>query len=103
MSRAKLLESVTATGPGVSVENPGGGKATFQATGATSSGAGAATIAIEVSNDRINWLTHDTLTIALSTTSASAGIEMDAPWAYVRGNVTAISGTGAAVSLTMGV
>ena len=71
--------------------------------GSASSGTGSTTVAVEVSNNNTDWLTHGTITLTLSTTKATAGIEMDAPWAYVRGNVTAISGTGAAVSLFMGV
>jgi len=97
-----LLNAVTAPGSGIANHVDQCAR-TFQAVGATTAGSGSATIGIEVSNDATNWLTHDTITLTLSTTSATAGIEMDAPWAYVRGNVTAISGTGAAVSLFMGV
>jgi len=97
-----LLNAVTTTGAGAAVIVNQHNR-TFQATGDTTSGAGAATIAIEVSNNATNWLLHDTIALTLSTTPVSAGIEMDAPWTYVRGNVTAISGTGAAVSLYMGV
>jgi hypothetical protein len=96
-----LLNAVTATGAGTSVQRSG--YATYHATGATTSGIGAATIVIEVSNDGSNWLTKETINLTLSTTPASAGYEMDAPWTYVRGNVTSISGTGASVSLYMGV
>lgn len=98
----QLLESVIATGAGASYEVRTLHR-TFQASGATSAGAGAATIAIEVSNDGSNWLTYDTISLTLSTTTATAGVEMDAQWSYVRGNVTAISGTDASVSLYMGV
>ena len=98
----QLLESVIATGAGAAAEVRTPGR-TLQATGATSAGAGAATIAIEVSNDATNWLTYDTISLPLSTTTATAGVEMDAPWLFVRGNVNAISGTDAAVSLHMGV
>lgn len=98
----KLLNNTTDTGVGPSVSK-NAPKAAIQATGATTAGTGSATLVVEVSNDGANWLPHDTLTLTLSTVVATAGIEMDAPWAYVRGNVTAISGTGAAVSLIMGV
>jgi hypothetical protein len=102
MKFANMMIGVTTTGAGVAVEPPRC-PSTIQAVGATTSGAGAAIIAIEVSNDGVNWLPYDTISLTLSTTPASAGIEMDAPWTNVRGNVTSISGTGAAVSLYMGV
>lgn len=102
MKYANMMIGVITPGPGVTVEAPSG-SSTIQAVGATTAGAGAATIVIEVSNDGANWLTYDIISLTLSTTTASAGVEMDAPWAYVRGNVTAISGTGAHLSLIMGV
>ncbi len=98
-----LLSAVTATGAGVSAQ-PKGTKRTFQAVGATSGGTGTATVRVEVSNTGITneWLTLGTMTLALSTTAATDGFASDAVWPFVRGNVTAISGTGAAVTLTMG-
>ena len=95
-----LLSAVTATGAGSAV---GGGKATYQASGTTSSGAGAATILVQGSNNNSDWLTIGTITLTLATTSSSDGFVSDTPWAYVRGNCTAISGTGAAVTLTKAV
>jgi len=93
-----LLAEVTATGAGNSVRSIRGAS-TFQASGSVASATGAATIAVQVSDDNINWLTLGTITLALTTTSSSDGFASDAPWAFVRGNVTAISGTGAAISL----
>lgn len=103
----KLLSAVTTTGAGSSSQLPSSvsagqsAKATFQGVGSTSSGAGSATIIVQVSNDDTNWLTAGTITLTLSTTASSDGFVMDAPWAFVRGNVTAISGTGAAATLLM--
>jgi len=102
MQTYKLLDAVTAPGPGSGTKVDQRAR-TFQLVGSASSGTGSTTVAVEVSNNNTDWLTHGTITLTLSTTKATAGIEMDAPWAYVRGNVTAISGTGAAVSLFMGV
>jgi hypothetical protein len=74
-------------------------KTTFQASGATTSGAGAATVVIQVSNDNSNWITAGTITLTLGTSETSDGFAFDAHWEHVRANVTAISGTGAYVSV----
>lgn len=96
-----LLSAATSTGAGNSYE-PFGKERSFQLTGSTSSGTGSATVDIEVSNDGTNFLKLATMTLNLSTTVSQSGLLSDAPWRYVRGNVTAISGTGASVTLTMG-
>lgn len=98
----KLLSAATATGAGQAYQ-PGTPKRTFHATGLTTAGAGSATIVVQVSNDGSNWLTLGTITLTLATTVSGDGFASDAPWRHVRGNVTAISGTGASVTLTMGV
>jgi len=97
-----LLSDKTATGAGDAYSVPNS-KRTFQADGTTSSGAGSATVKVQVSNDNSNWIDLGTITLTLATTSSSDGFSSDAPWRYVRGNVTAISGTGASVNLYMGV
>lgn len=99
--RAIALLSL-ALAPGAGASQPCRQGATFHATGQTTAGAGQAVIDIEVSNDGVNWLPHDTILLTLSTVMGQAGIEMDASWLQVRGNLRSISGTGAAVSLTMG-
>lgn len=103
----RLLNAVTATGAGASVtfDRPSGygttrSKATFQGT-VSGTGAVTATVLVEVSNNAVNWLTLGTITLS-GTTTASDGFAADAPWVWVRGNVTAISGTGAAVTLIQG-
>ena len=95
-----LLNAVTATGAGASVQSRSKNR-TFQATVA-GTGAVSATVKVQVSNDNVNWIDLGTITLS-GTTSATDGFASNAPWAYVRGNVTAISGTGAAVTLAMGV
>lgn len=51
-----------------------------------------------------NWCTTAMGTITLSGTTINAdGFTTAAPWRYVRANITAISGTGAAVNVLMGV
>lgn len=74
---------------------------TFQASGTTSAGAGASVILVQVSNNNSDWITLGTITLTLGTSSTSDGFASNAPWPYVRGNVSSISGTNAAVTLTM--
>ena len=78
--------------------------ATFQAI-VSGTGAVSATVDIEYSNDGVNALDTVGGTITLSgTTSHTDGFtSQNAPWKYVRANVTAISGTGATVQVYMGV
>lgn len=98
-----LLDGATATG--ASYARPGRtGVKTFQAWGTTSSGTGSATIAVQGSNDQGQavWDTIGTITLTLGTAATSDSFTSDDRYAVLRGNVTAISGTGASVSLTMG-
>lgn len=76
---------------------------TFQLYGKTESGSGAVSCDVEVSNDGVNWLLAGTITLTLSTTLSSDGFEIKAPWTFIRGEITSISGTGAIASLVMGV
>jgi hypothetical protein len=67
----------------------------------TGTGAVAATVKIEVSNNGTTWLEHPDYTITLSGTTTDADGFTDADsWTYHRSNVTAISGTGATVVVT---
>ena len=104
----KLLDAVLVTGagatfslrPGSNQRGHGGTQFTCQGIVA-GTGAVSATILVQVSNDGTNWL--DLMTITLSgTTSATDGETAEAPWAFIRGNVSAISGTGAAATLLLG-
>lgn len=94
-----LLESAATvqTGAGVRVYQP---MRTFQAS-VSGTGAVSATVNIEVSNDNANFLFLDTIWLS-GTGSDSDGFVSDAPWAYVRADLTAISGTGAEVDVIMG-
>lgn len=104
----QLLSGATATGAG-SAKNPYCTDRTFHAYGATSAGSGAATIVIEASNKdtpatatRADWVTLGTIVLTLSTTQSGDGFASQARWRHVRAYVTAISGTGANVSVWMG-
>lgn len=105
---SKLLDAVIVTGPGSTFvtdapATPGLGsdRLSFQAI-IIGTGAVSATIQIEVSNDRTYWEVLHTITLS-GTTSDHDGIADELPWAFVRGNVTAISGTGAAVTVNKAV
>lgn len=98
-NRMPLLLTRTATADGLTFEAPGPG-ATVHAR-VTGTGAVSATVVVQVSNYDGNWLDLGTLTLS-GTTSASAGLALDAHWAYIRANLTAISGTGASVDVIMG-
>jgi hypothetical protein len=96
---SSLLTAATATGAGASFSSHTS-KRTFQAT-VTGTGAVTATVLIEASLNGTTWLTAGTITLS-GTTSASDGFALDAPWGCFRANVTARSGTGAAVTVLTG-
>lgn len=75
---------------------------TCQAT-VTGTGAVTATVIVEGSNESAtgNFLTIATITLS-GTTTASDGFVATSSWQFTRARLTAISGTGAAVTVTMG-
>lgn len=97
-----LLKDVNTTGPRDSVFTNNETKS-FQLIGKTTSGVGAVSVDVEVSNDNVNFLLSGTISLVLGTAPTTDGFAVDADWAYARGNVTSISGTGAIVSLIMGI
>jgi hypothetical protein len=97
----RLFTAATTTGAKDSLPSWAGTK-TYQANGTTTAGAGAATILVQGSNDGTNWDTIGTITLVLATTTSSDGFSSQDRYAFLRGNVSAISGTGASVSLTVG-
>lgn len=93
-----IMSSVTttATGNWIFKDRP---TTTVQATVA-GTGTVTATVIIDVSNDGANACSTVAGTITLSGTTANAdGFVIAAPWKYIRARVTAISGTGAAVTV----
>lgn len=96
----QLLHAVTAVSSGAPAHNIMA-KHTFQAT-VTGTGAVTAVVALDVSNNGINWLLLSTITLS-GTGSASDGVALEAPWLYIRARVTGITGTGAAVDCDMNV
>lgn len=94
-----ILSGATATGAGAAVpSDTTPGLKSVMAT-VTGTGAVTATVLIEVSADGVTWVSDPVLTITLSgTTTKSGGGQFDGNWTY-RANVSAISGTGAAVTV----
>lgn len=106
MSKIIILPSSTTTVTGSSFEGLNDGLAiipnnTFQAT-ITGTGAVGATVLIQVSNDGVGWITKGTITLSATTTDTDH-YALTEPWVYRRADLTAISGTSAAVVVTMGV
>lgn len=101
-TKSLLVNGVTATGAVPVVATCAASGTTFQAFGTTTAGSGAATVVIQVSNDGANWIDLGTITLTLGTSATTDGFAALAAWAFVRANVTAISGTGASVSVYMG-
>lgn len=101
MATSILLDQATTTGAGFSTASPAPHSA-IQVYGTTTSGTGSATVNVEVRNAGGPWMVAGTISLSLSTTATGDGFVMDAGWHEVRANVTAISGTGATVSVTMG-
>jgi hypothetical protein len=101
-----LLDGATAVGYG-SNQSPRRKEVSFQGYGQTTSGSGSATIKVWATNivspgsADTDWELLGTITLTLSTTRAVDSINSVVPYRWVRGEVDAISGTGAAVSLTV--
>lgn len=105
--RAPLVAAATSTGAATAVNlSTRGVYRTFIAYGTTSAGAGAATVLVQVATLSTGpFTTACTLTPTLQTTLAAGTADactMSASWPFVRGNVSAISGTSAAVTLDAG-
>ncbi len=76
---------------------------TFNGVVKCTSGNASATVLIEACDVDDGWVTIGTLTLSgNSTTPGTDGFYYEAPWTQVRSRITAISGTGAAVSTSVG-
>ena len=76
---------------------------TFQSYGTTSSGTGSATITIEASMDGTVWFSLGAVSLTLGTTVTGNQLTYGFPWGMYRANVSAITGTGAKVTVLMAV
>lgn len=97
---SSLGSAVTGTGAQTAVQ--GRSPATAMVTGSVSASTGSATVLIQVSNDSTNFITACTITLSLTTSVSADGCGIQVPWRYIRMNISAISGTGAAVTGTLG-
>ena len=80
---------------GTAVAMPSG-RCVFQAIANGTSGAFAATVTISGSLDGTNFETLGTITLSgTAPTANSDGFAIDAPWAWIRADVSGFSGTGA--------
>lgn len=77
---------------------------TFTVKGSTSNSTGASVCIVEAALEDADgcWETLGTVTLTLGTTVTSGSFTVSEAFAYVRLNVSSISGTGAKVSLKMG-
>lgn len=98
---APLQSAQTAVNTGNAVPGPASAR-TFHASGTTTAGTGAATVVVKGPMNGASWDTLGTITLTLGTTATSDGFTSDDRYALVRADVTAISGTNASVSVTMG-
>jgi hypothetical protein len=96
----KLLTSVATTSTGDSYVFPQA--VSLRSHQAVLEGASAlgATVVVQGSNDGVKWVTLGTITLTASV--LNDGFISQAPWIFERGQITALSGTGAAVTLTVG-
>lgn len=93
-----LLQDVAAVGAGQPVQ--GQNIASMSAQGVVAgTGAVSATVVIEGSNNGIDWITIATLNLTGTGRGSDGGAIQMPPWSFVRGRVTAISGTSAAVTV----
>jgi hypothetical protein len=97
--RIPLVLGRTTTGAADAREAPGVG-ATVHAR-VVGTGAVGATVDVQVSNFDGNWLTLGSLVLS-GTNAAQNGLALEANWAYIRANVTALTGTGATLDVIMG-
>lgn len=101
MATSKILNAATVAPTTSNVARTPGLGGAFQAV-VNGTGPVAATVVIEASLNGTDYLTIGTITLS-GTNTANDGFAIQAPWEFVRGRLTAISGTGAAVDLFVGV
>lgn len=109
ISTTTLLNNVTTLFAGSAVELPSG-RVSLQAflTGSVAGIDLFAVVEIDVSNDGVHWSNIAPLILNVVSWNTIADDDttegtLDEPWAYVRGRVSSIDGSGASVSLIMSV
>jgi len=90
--------TTTFTGSPMGMTKASSVQAVVSGTGAVSS-----TIIVEVSNETVptNYITLGTISLS-GTTTATDGFAFTAKWDYIRARITAIAGTSATVTVSLG-
>lgn len=100
-----VILSATAPTIGATITNPAQttrkGNVSFIANGLTTSGTGLASGKIQGSHDGVAWVDLLFWSISLSVTAATDGGGVTNYYPYLRATCDAISGTGAAVTITV--
>jgi hypothetical protein len=91
----------TGASSAVRPENFGHTNILFQASGTTSVSTGSATVKLQGSNDGTNWVDIGSISLTLGTAATSDKIATVENWTFIRGNVTAITGTGASINASV--
>jgi hypothetical protein len=100
MRFSQILSGVTAVSVGSLVDLTGRSNTKSYQGVITGTAPFSASVNVEVSLDGTNWIVLTTM--SLSNTTPTIGYTSTDAWPFVRGNVTAITGTGASVNLTVG-
>jgi hypothetical protein len=95
-----LCSAATGTGACTTIGPVKSGRKVYQAS-VTGTGAVTATVLVQGStNASVNgWITIGTITLS-GTTTATDAFSTNTAWPFVRGNITAVTGTGATIYLT---
>lgn len=96
MAKALFTAVTTAAGAQTAIAL-GKGVHTFMLT--STAGTTGATVLLQGSNDNVAFELMATFTV--SGASDNAGVGLDVPWPYVRGNITAIAGATPSISMTV--
>jgi len=100
----RLMDAVTSTSTSqaLNLDDLRANNILIQAT-VIGTGAVSATVIVEFSLDGIGWLSDSTSTLSLSgTTVATLSFNSIGNWSLIRARCTAISGTEAALTVTLG-
>lgn len=98
-----VANAITATGAVAGVATIQKGVRTWVLRGTTSSGTGTATVLVQGTLDGTDWVTIGTMTLTLGTTATMDSFTDQSSFVQFRANVTALTGTGASVTLKVGV
>lgn len=100
-----LCSGVTAVGAQTSIavsNQPPQSKKIFVLSGLVTSATGSAAVKIQGSLDDSRWVDLGSVTLSLGTVEVADKVENEYPYKHLRANVTAISGTGASVTVEVG-